>query len=118
MGFARCESCAFGERRVYFYKPKEFTIHQQECVKDEAINHGQWFESHCKHFFILVKRFFIVHQYGANSEHLLNLSKQDFLARNEASTLPNFITSHIAWYNEFRTVCSIREYRCNVAETY
>ena len=29
--------------RVYFYKPQEPTVHCQECVKDEAINHGQWF---------------------------------------------------------------------------
>ena len=35
---AQCESCAFGEHRVYFYKPKEPTAHRQERIKDEAIN--------------------------------------------------------------------------------
>ena len=49
---------------------------------------------------------------------LLNRSKQDFFARNEASTLPNLIIPCMAWYNEFRAVCSIREYRSNVVETY
>ena len=71
-GFIRCESCAFDEHTVYFYKP---TVHQQECVEDEAINHGQWFESHSTRFFILVKRFFVFHQYGANIERLLNTAE-------------------------------------------
>ena len=75
MGLAQCESCAFGEHRVYFYKPKELTVNRQECVKDEAINHGQWFKSHSTHYFILVKHFFIVHHYGANSERLLNTAE-------------------------------------------
>ena len=41
-----------------------------------------------------------------------------FSARNEASTLPNFITPRIVSCNKFRAVCSIREYRSKVAEIY
>ena len=73
------------------------------------------------HIFVLVKCFFLVHHYGTNNERLLNIAvliKMEFLARSEDSTLPNVITSHIAWYNEICVVCSIREYRFNVAETY
>ena len=50
-GLAESESYAFDDHRVYFYKPKEPTVHHQECVTDEAINHGQWFESHSTRFF-------------------------------------------------------------------
>ena len=41
-----------------------------------------------------------------------------FSARNEASTLPEFITPCIALYNKFRAVYSIRECRSKIAETY
>ena len=37
---------------------------------------------------------------------------------NESAVLPNYIKSSMARYNEFRDVCSIREYRSNVAEPY
>ena len=40
-GLAQCESCAFDDHRVYFYKPKEPTVHHQRCIEDEDINHGQ-----------------------------------------------------------------------------
>ena len=40
-GLAQCESCAFDDHKVYFYKPKEPTVHRQGCVEDEDINHGQ-----------------------------------------------------------------------------
>ena len=35
MGFAQNKSCVFEENKVYFYKPTEPTVHQQECVKDK-----------------------------------------------------------------------------------
>ena len=70
-GLAQCESCAFDDQSL-FYEPKEPTVHHQECIKDEAINHGQWFESRSTCFSILVKCFFIVHHYGTNIECLLN----------------------------------------------
>ena len=42
---------------IYFYKPIEPTIHQQECIIDECVatinplTTGQWFESHSTHFY-------------------------------------------------------------------
>ena len=37
-GLGRNESCAFKDYRVYFYKPTELTICQQEWVENEDIS--------------------------------------------------------------------------------
>ena len=37
-GLAQNESCVFEEHKVYFYKPTELTVYQQECVKDEGVS--------------------------------------------------------------------------------
>ena len=99
MRLAQSESCAFDDHRIYFCKPKEPSVHHQECVKDKAINHGQWFKPIPHVFSILVKCFFIVHHYGTNSDYLLNTAESiemGLLARNETSTLPKFIKSRMA----------------------
>ena len=74
------------------------------------------------HVFLFIVKHFLLYTIMAQTVNvcsmLLNRSKRDFLAQNEAPTLPNFITPRMAWYNEFRAVCSIREYRSNVVETY
>ena len=61
-------------------------------------------------FFILLKLYTIMVQIVNVCSILLNRSERDFLAQNEASTLPNFITPRMAWYNKFCAVCATREY--------
>ena len=79
MGLAWNKSCVFEKNQVYFYKPKEPTVHRQECIKDEgitAINHkaySQWLESTLHIFYICWTLLnFIVHYHCTNSEHQLN----------------------------------------------
>ena len=36
-GLAQNESCVFKEHKVYFQKPTEPTVHQQECLKDDGV---------------------------------------------------------------------------------
>ena len=41
----------------------------------------------------------------------LNQWKRGFVSPNETAAQPNYTKSCMARYNEFRSVCSIREYR-------
>ena len=66
--------------KVYFYKPAEpMDCSLTEVPKRQRLKQpltrkacGWWFESHCTHYFILVKHFFIVNHDGANNECQLN----------------------------------------------
>ena len=64
-----------------------------------TVTWGWWLESHSTHFFISVKRFFIVHHYGANSEPQLNTVyiNKDRAFQLEIKSQCCLILLHLAW---------------------